>query len=442
MRAIGIILAGGNNHRMKELSSKRAIAAMPVAGSYRSIDFSLSNMSNSHVQKVAVLTQYNSRSLNEHLSSSKWWDFGRKQGGLYIFTPTVTAENSYWYRGTADAIWQNIDWLKQSHEPYVVIASGDGVYKMDYNKVLEYHIDKKADITVVCKEMPQGADLSRFGAVKADDNGRIIDFEEKPMATDAHMVSCGIYIIRRRQLIELIEKCAQEDRFDFVRDILIRYKNVKKIYSYKIDSYWNSISSVESYYETNMGFLKPEVRKHFLQDCLDSLLQSTVEIAVIVVDNGSTDGTVSWIQERFPQVKLICFSENKGFCTAVNTGIEAAATPYVFLLNNDTKPDRFCLERLERAMEADEKIFSVGAKMLSMKEPELVDTAGDLYSAFGWAYAIGKGRPSSNYTAPKRVFSNCAGAALYRKAHLEQIGGFDELTWKMWISDTGRRFSD
>ena len=149
MRAIGIILAGGNNHRMKELSSKRAIAAMPVAGSYRSIDFSLSNMSNSHVQKVAVLTQYNSRSLNEHLSSSKWWDFGRKQGGLYIFTPTVTAENSYWYRGTADAIWQNIDWLKQSHEPYVVIASGDGVYKMDYNKVLEYHIDKKADITVV-----------------------------------------------------------------------------------------------------------------------------------------------------------------------------------------------------------------------------------------------------------------------------------------------------
>ena len=153
MRAIGIILAGGNNHRMKELSSKRAIAAMPVAGSYRSIDFSLSNMSNSHVQKVAVLTQYNSRSLNEHLSSSKWWDFGRKQGGLYIFTPTVTAENSYWYRGTADAIWQNIDWLKQSHEPYVVIASGDGVYKMDYNKVLEYHIDKKAEIgRASCRE--------------------------------------------------------------------------------------------------------------------------------------------------------------------------------------------------------------------------------------------------------------------------------------------------
>ena len=163
MKAIGIILAGGNSHRMRELSQKRAIAAMPIAGSYRSIDFSLSNMTNSHIQKVAVFTQYNARSLNEHLSSSKWWDFGRKQGGLYVFTPTVTLKNSSWYRGTADAIYQNISFLRSSHEPYVVIASGDGIYKMDYNKVLEYHVQKKADITVVCKEMPSQMDIERFG---------------------------------------------------------------------------------------------------------------------------------------------------------------------------------------------------------------------------------------------------------------------------------------
>ena len=122
MRAIGIILAGGNNHRMKELSKKRAIAAMPIAGSYRSIDFTLSNMTNSHIQKVAVFTQYNARSLNEHLSSSKWWDFGRKQGGLFVFTPAVTADNNFWYRGTADAIYQNLSFLKNSHEPYVIIV--------------------------------------------------------------------------------------------------------------------------------------------------------------------------------------------------------------------------------------------------------------------------------------------------------------------------------
>ena len=134
MRAVGIILAGGNNHRMRELSQKRAIAAMPIAGGFRAIDFALSNMTNSSIQKVAVLTQYNARSLNEHLSSSKWWDFGRKQGGLFVFTPTTTADNSFWYRGTADAIAQNLDFLKKCHEPYVIIASGDGVYKLDYNK--------------------------------------------------------------------------------------------------------------------------------------------------------------------------------------------------------------------------------------------------------------------------------------------------------------------
>ena len=114
-------MAGGNNHRMKELSNKRAIAAMPIAGSYRSIDFALSNMTNSGVQKVAVLTQYNARSLNEHLSSSKWWNFGRKQGGMFVFTPTITKENSFWYQGTADAIHQNLDFLKRCHEPLSLI---------------------------------------------------------------------------------------------------------------------------------------------------------------------------------------------------------------------------------------------------------------------------------------------------------------------------------
>lgn len=265
MRAIGIVLAGGNNKRMRELSNKRAIAAMPVAGSFRSIDFTLSNMTNSHIQSVAVFTQYNSRSLNEHLSSSKWWDFGRKQGGLYVFTPTITAVNSDWYRGTADALYQNLTFLKNSHEPYVVIASGDGIYKIDYNKVLEYHIEKKADITVVCKDMPEGEDATRFGLVKTNEDGRIIEFEEKPIEATSNQISCGIYVIRRRQLIELIERCAAEGRTDFVRDILVRYKNVKRIYAYKMDTYWSNIASVESYYRTNMDFLKPEVRNYFFR---------------------------------------------------------------------------------------------------------------------------------------------------------------------------------
>ena len=226
MRAIGIILAGGNNKMMRELSNKRAIAAMPVAGSYRTIDFALSNMSNSHIGKVAVITQYNARSLNEHLSSSKWWDFGRKQGGLFVFNPTITNENSVWYRGTADALYQNLTFLRNSHEPYVVIASGDGVYKLDYNKVIEYHIEKKADITVVIKDLDDSEDARRFGVVKCDEDGRIVEFEEKPIATSGKTVSTGIYVIRRRLLIELIQKAYDEDRYDFVKDIVIRYMKV------------------------------------------------------------------------------------------------------------------------------------------------------------------------------------------------------------------------
>lgn len=184
--------AGGNNNRMKELTAKRAVPALPVAGSFRSIDFALSSMSNSHIQTVAVLTQYNARSLNEHLSSSKWWNFGRKQGGLFLFTPTVTADNSDWYRGTADAMYQNIDFLKRRHEPYVIISSGDCVYKLDFNRVLDFHIEKKSDITVVCKDMMYNDDVSRFGVVRmmmSQESQSLMKSQSRPYPTPFPQVS-------------------------------------------------------------------------------------------------------------------------------------------------------------------------------------------------------------------------------------------------------------
>lgn len=166
--------------------------------------------------------------------------------------------------------------------------------------------------------------------------------------------------------------------------------------------------------------------KNFLKNCLGSATKSTVCASIIVVDNGSADKSREWLAQNYPQVKVISFPENRGFCQAVNAGIAAAETPYIFLLNNDTTIEPDCIERLEAAMDADSRIFSVGAKMLSMKEPDVVDGAGDLYSAFGWAYAVGKGKKSERYTRRLTVFSNCAGAALYRKAYLEKTGLFDE----------------
>ncbi len=266
MKAVGIILAGGKNEKMEELAKKRAIAAMPVAGSFRCIDFALSNMSNSNVKKVAVLTQYNARSLNEHLNSSKWWDFGRKQGGLYLFTPVITADNSSWYRGTADALYQNLTFLRKCHEPYVILAGGHSVYKLDYNKVLDYHIEKQADITVVCKEVPEGEDISRFGIITRDETNRIVAFEEKPAQPQTRTISLGIYIFRRRYLMEKLERCQEEGRYDIVGDILIPNLESKNIYAYPMEGYWNNISTVESYFQTNKDFLKPEIRKFFFSE--------------------------------------------------------------------------------------------------------------------------------------------------------------------------------
>ena len=265
MRALGIILAGGKADQMGELSNKRAVPAMPVAGSFRGIDFSLSSMANSQIPTVAVLTQYNARSLNEHLSSSKWWDFGRKKGGLYVFQPVITKDNDSWYQGTADAIYQNIEFIKNCHEPYVVIASGDTVYKLDFNKVLDFHISKQADITVVCTSCRDETQLERFGVMELNADGRIVEFQEKPKNADSSLISTGIYIVRRRLLIDLIEKTAQNGYSNFVRDILIRYKNTKRFYGYLLDSYWSNIATVESYYRTNMDFLKPQIRDHFFR---------------------------------------------------------------------------------------------------------------------------------------------------------------------------------
>ena len=172
-------------------------------------------------------------------------------------------------RNSRFTLSESSDFLKSSHEPYVVIASGDGIYKLDYGKVLEYHIEKKADITMVVKKLEDRSEINRFGVVSMTEEGRVTEIDEKPLETNLSTVSTGIYIIRRRLLIELIEKAAEEDRHDFVRDILVRYKNLKKIYAYKLDTYWSNISTVNSYYKTNMDFLKKDVRNYFFKQYPD-----------------------------------------------------------------------------------------------------------------------------------------------------------------------------
>lgn len=267
MKAIGIILAGGNNDgRLGVLTDHRAAAALPVGSCYRAIDFTLSNMSSSGVGKVAVLTQYNSRSLRDHLMSSKWWDFGRKQGGLFVFTPYTSKEGSTWFRGTADSIYQNMTFLKRSNEEYVVITSGDSIYKMDYKKVIAAHVAKGADITVVYQNMA-GKDLSKFGVMEMDADGKLVGFEEKPEQPKSDAASLGIYVISRTLLINLLEQAIPEGKYDLVKDIIIRFIPTLKIYGYEYDGYWSAIGAgTAAYFATNMDFLNKEVRDHFVSE--------------------------------------------------------------------------------------------------------------------------------------------------------------------------------
>ena len=267
MKAVGIILAGGNNEgRLERLTVSRAAAALPIGGCYRAIDFTLSNMSNSGIGKVAVLTQYNARSLRDHLASAKWWDFGRKRGGLFVFTPYISSTNSSWFRGTADSIYQNMAFLMRSNVEYVVIASGDSVYKMDYREVLEHHVEQNADITVVYQER-KTCDLRGFGVIELNDAGRIISFEEKPESPRSENASLGIYVISRRLLIDLLNENIAKKKYDFVRDFLIGMVGRLNICGFEFKGYWQTISTgVSAYYKVNMDFLQKELRDTFFNE--------------------------------------------------------------------------------------------------------------------------------------------------------------------------------
>lgn len=264
MKGIGIILAGGiGDKRLGKLTETRAASAMPIGGCYRTIDFTLSNMTNSGINKVAVITQYNSRSLHDHLSSSKWWDLGRKQGGLFIFSPYLSDDNSYWFRGTADSIYQNITYLKRSNEPYVVIALGNGVHKIDYNEVIAYHVQKEADITIVYTKIKEGEDLRQYGVMDMDETDRVIDFEEKPLEPQSEFVSLGVYVIARTLLIKLLESINAEGRYDLAQDVFMRYRKRLRIFGYPHEGYWQPINSIQTYYNCNMDFLNRDVRDLF-----------------------------------------------------------------------------------------------------------------------------------------------------------------------------------
>ena len=260
---MGLILSGWKKPALKDLSYKRSVSAIPFGGKYRAIDFILSNMVNSGIKNVGVLTQYSSRSLMDHLGSGKEWDLDRRYDGLFIFPPTVSDEESGWYKGSADAMYHNLSFLKRSNEEYVVIAQGNGIFKMQMGDMLQYHIDKNADITLAYRRMYDytAEELSGLGIIRIDEDSRITDLQEKPLNPQSDLASIGVYMLRRTLLISLIEECIAHGNYDFVKDIMIRKLDRLNIYGYEFRGYWRSISSVRNYYRCSMEVLDPEIRE-------------------------------------------------------------------------------------------------------------------------------------------------------------------------------------
>ncbi len=249
MDVLGLILAGGRGTRLDILSENRVKPSVPFAGKFRIIDFTLSNCSNSGIFNIAILTQYLPFSLNDHIGSGKPWDFDRRDTKVSLLQP-----HNDWYHGTADAVRKNIPYIKKNNPKYVVILSGDHIYKMDYRKLIEHHINKKADLTVACKIIDP-KESSRFGMLHADDNLKIEKFEEKPQTTDAIHASMGIYVFNTECLIEQIQNNDTED-LDFGKHIIPEMIDSHDVYAYEYDDFWKDVGTYDAFMKANLDLIK------------------------------------------------------------------------------------------------------------------------------------------------------------------------------------------
>ena len=258
---IAMLLAGGQGSRLYALTQRLAKPAVPFGGKYRIIDFPLSNCVNSGIDTVGILTQYQPLVLNEYIGNGQPWDLDRLYGGVHVLPPYQTATGSDWYKGTANAIYQNINFIERYEPEYVVILSGDHIYKMDYSKMLEFHKAHNADCTIAVMEVPW-EEASRFGIMTADEEGTITRFQEKPKNPESNLASMGIYIFTwtklRKYLAEDEADSASDN--DFGKNIIPNMLAANEhMVAYPFEGYWKDVGTIDSLWEANMDLLDPNV---------------------------------------------------------------------------------------------------------------------------------------------------------------------------------------
>ena len=256
---VAMLLAGGQGSRLYVLTKNVAKPAVPFGGKYRIIDFPLSNCINSGIDTVGVLTQYEPHVLNAYIGSGQTWDLDRLRGGVYVLPPYQKGKTSEWYKGTANAIYQNIAFIDEYDPEYVLILSGDHIYKMNYNKMLQQHKETGADATIAVLDVPL-AEASRFGIMNCKPDGTIYEFEEKPKQPKSTLASMGIYIFSWKKLRQYLiddENNAKSSN-DFGKDIIpAMLANGEKLVSYRFEGYWKDVGTIESLWEANMDLLSP-----------------------------------------------------------------------------------------------------------------------------------------------------------------------------------------
>ncbi|MGN0351374.1 MAG: glucose-1-phosphate adenylyltransferase [Roseburia sp.] len=252
---IAMLLAGGQGSRLGVLTAGVAKPAVAFGGKYRIIDFPLSNCINSGIDTVGVLTQYQPLRLNTHIGIGIPWDLDRNNGGVTVLPPYERSDNSEWYTGTANAIYQNMNYMEQYNPEYVLILSGDHIYKMDYEVMLDFHKENNADVTIATMPVPM-EEASRFGIVIADENKKIQEFEEKPAHPRSNLASMGIYIFSWNTLKEALVALKDQDSCDFGKHIIpYCHEHGKRLFAYEFNGYWKDVGTLGSYWEANMELI-------------------------------------------------------------------------------------------------------------------------------------------------------------------------------------------